>query len=326
MIFSKPKPAKTKQPRQIERLLEMLQTRRPAGTPSINRFIDDFIDPVCGKYGGYIDTANNYIVKIGKNPTVLWSCHTDTVHNLEGLQKITVKNNMVVLSVKEKYSNCLGADCTTGVWLMLEMVSHGIEGLYIFHDSEEIGGKGSNHIAYKTPEILAGITYAIAFDRKGTNSIISHQCGSRCCSSQFIDSLANLLPKPYTDDATGTFTDTANYSHLIPECSNISVGYYNQHTSKESQSIDHALLLRGAMLQFDATKLVCHRNPPDCVDPWIDFNGHGMGWNGSYRDSYAPNNSWKSLRNYVQNNPDIIADFLIDSGYDVDYFQNYYKY
>lgn len=322
MTFLKPKPkTKSKQPAQILRLLEMLQTTRPAGTQAVRDFIARFIAPVCDSHGGFIDGAGNYIVKIGKNPKTLFSSHTDTVHSYAGTQKIAVSGNFVKLSSRETLSNCLGADCTTGVWLMLEMVQRGVKGLYIFHDSEEIGGRGSNYIAHKTPDILQGIKYAIAFDRKGTTSIITHQYGGRGCSNAFADSLAKLLPPAYVTDATGTFTDTANYTHLVAECTNVSVGYYNQHTKQESQCLTHALALRAKMLQFDESVLVCERTPVD--DSYDIFPD----WRGSYYGgrSYGADNSWQSLCNYVQDNPDIIADFLQDSGYDTDYFLNYYR-
>lgn len=320
MTFFKPK---TKQPAQIVRLLEMLQTTRPAGSQAISDFIARFIAPVCDPLGGFIDGAGNYIVKIGKKPATLFSSHTDTVHSHAGTQKIKISGSFVSLSDKEKFSTCLGADCTTGVWLMLEMIQHNVKGLYIFHDSEEIGGKGSDYIAHETPDILQGIKYAIAFDRKGTTSIITHQYGGRCCSNAFADSLATLLPPAYLIDTTGTFTDTANYMYHIPECTNISVGYFNQHTKQESQCLNHALALRAQMLRFDDSVLVCDRDPADkSADAFLDWS---RPYHGGKPYTYGADNSWQSLCNYVQDNPDIIADFLHDSGYDTDYFLNYYR-
>ena len=36
-------------------------------------------------------------------------------------------------------------------------------------------------------------------------------------------------------DTGGSFTDTANYTDIIPECTNLSCGYYNAHTQSEYQ-------------------------------------------------------------------------------------------
>jgi len=41
-------------------------------------------------------------------------------------------------------------------------------------------------------------------------------------------------------DTGGSFTDTANYTDIIPECTNLSTGYYNAHTQSEYQ--DYAFL------------------------------------------------------------------------------------
>jgi hypothetical protein len=67
-------------------------------------------------------------------------------------------------------------------------------------------------------------------------------------------------------DDGGLFTDTANYTRLIPECTNISVGYEGAHTVLERQSISHALALREALFKIDVSQFVCERNPRTCQD------------------------------------------------------------
>ena len=319
----------------IHRLADMLQHKRPANTVDVDWFIERYIEPVCNKLGGFYDDAGNYIVRIGEDSRVLFSSHTDTVHSTGGKQRVVVSGDFFKVSSTEQ-SNCLGADDTTGVWLMLEILRqpNPIKGLYIFHASEEIGGIGSSYIAKNYYNLLHGIDYAIAFDRKGTTSIVTHQAGGRCCSEDFSDSLAKLLPAGYVSDAGGTFTDTANYTDIIPECTNISVGYFSQHTSSETQSISHAMLLRDAMLKFDESKLVCKR-----VAGEIDYNDELYYYNSFNRYSYGYGNkhntkkkykfdthSYYDLYDYVRQNPDKITDFLNDLGYDAEYFYSYHNY
>jgi hypothetical protein len=248
-------------------LLEMLTTMRPAGSRTEAQFIARWLAPL----GVKPDAVGNQIVRIGAAP-VLWSCHTDTVHREPGFQRIARKGNRIALHAKERRASCLGADCTTGVWLMREMVLARVPGLYVFHAGEEVGGIGSNHIANNTPHLLDGIRFAIAFDRKGTDSVITHQFRGRCCSTAFACSLAWQLPGAYVLDDTGSFTDTANYTDIVPECSNISVGYTREHSRFETQSISHALALRAALLRLDSSKLVCERNPLEC-EPDVHFAG-----------------------------------------------------
>src|SRR5271165_4530176 len=145
---------------------------------------------------------------------------------------------------------------------MLEMIAAGVEGTYVFHRAEERGGLGSYHVSIYEPELLEGIEVAIAFDRKGTSSVITHQLGERCCSERFARGLAaQLAPLPYQADATGVFTDTANYMYQVSECTNISVGYYNEHGPRETLDLVHLKALRDVMCeQFDPRALRAYRD------------------------------------------------------------------
>lgn len=155
----------------------------------------------------------------------------------------------------------LGADDGVGIWLMLRMISAGVEGLYIFHADEEIGGGGSRHIADETPQLLDGIVRAVAFDRKGTRSVITHQGIGRCCSDKFGQALGEALGMGYTIDDTGVFTDTANYTHLVPECTNVSSGYYREHTLHEHLDVTHATALANALTKVQWGELPVERQP-----------------------------------------------------------------
>lgn len=238
-------------------LAHMLMTCRPHNGTAVESFCARYIDSLPGVTK---DSIGNRIVRIGTAP-VLWSSHTDTVHKADGKQKVAYGGGFLVLSDSET-ANCLGADCTTGVWLMRNMILRNVPGLYIFHHGEEVGGLGSEYIARQTPDLLDGIDYAIAFDRKGTNSVISHQWG-RCASDTFVTSLCAALGPNYVPDDGGTFTDTANYVDLIPECTNISVGYYNQHTAYESQDVAFALHLLDVLCNLDVSSLPISRKPGD---------------------------------------------------------------
>ena len=272
---------------EAETFVEMLEYKRPAGSKAEKRFIQRFIRPL----GAEPDAHGNYWVVIDRpiggagtgalNPVsepsrVLWSSHTDTVHSTGGQQQIYIDDGNLFSD-----SECLGADCTTGVWIMRQMILAKVPGVYVFHRSEECGGLGSAAIAKRGDDRLKGLRFAIAFDRKGTNSIITHQWSGRCCSVEFAESIAPMLPGRYVQDATGSFTDTANYTDIIPECSNLSVGYYNQHTHLETQDVRFALDLAAHMKKFDETRLVCKRDPS--VSDFGDWGGRWSG--GTYYSS-----------------------------------------
>lgn len=302
----------------VETLLSMLAYRRPGGSKTERRFIREFIDPL----GVEVDAVGNRIKRVGDAP-ILWSSHTDTVHRHGGTQEVVVVDNMAAVGPG---SNCLGADCTTGVWLMTEMIKAGVPGLYIFHREEEWGGIGSSHVADNTPGLLAGISCAIAFDRKGTGSIVTHQAGGRCCSDAFAGSLGAALKMPaLVPDTGGTFTDTANYTHLIPECTNISVGYYGQHTAGEMQDLEFAERLLDALLAADFSELVVQRDPTVVETRYGGLRAGSVTWkDDAWWDQAAE--PWLSpaeafgrrhthdIRSLLRDHADELAEWLEDNG------------
>ena len=140
---------------------------------------------------------------------------------------------------------------------MLEMIKHNIEGLYIFHRAEEFGGIGSKWIAKHNHGLFEGIDVALAFDRRGNSDVVS-QMGRRTASNSFAYSLAKVLRLPLKP-VPGIFTDTANYAHLIPECSNISVGYQFEHSPEEHQDAAFLDILLGRLLVADFSRLQVKR-------------------------------------------------------------------
>ena len=250
-------------------LIDMLSVCRPYKSWTLAEWCEEWLASI----GAVEDAAGNYILVIprsdGEYARTLWSSHTDTLHKTGGTQDLLVTNNFVSLRPNSP-SSCLGADCTAGAWLMREMALASVPGLYIWHAGEEHGGIGSGYIATQTPGLLEGITAAIAFDRRGTQSIVTHQMGQRCCSSPFAQSLMVELGEKhgadepslcYFPDHTGLFTDTANYTFLVPECSNISVGFTGEHTALEALDLNHLMWLRDVMLGFNEDALTIERTP-----------------------------------------------------------------
>lgn len=297
-------------------LLAMLGYRRPAGSNAEAAFISRFLAPL----GCKADAYGNMILRLGSAP-VLWSSHTDTVHRKPGSQLIQMSDDCVITAPR---SDCLGADCTAGVWLMVEMIRAGVPGLYIFHREEEVGGCGSSYIASKTPELVDGIKFAIAFDRRGTTSVITHQGRGRCCSDAFASSLIAGLDLGMEHDDGGTFTDTANYVDLVAECTNVSVGFQNEHRSTESLDLGHLLRLRDALLRLDLDRLVDVRKPGEDDDYW-----NSSLWGDKWEDDEKFADKWDvaprfmggsgrtksrakydQLQDLVLEHPDAVADLL----------------
>lgn len=295
-------------------ILPMLSYARPTGSGAEKAFRQRFIHPL----GVGIDAAGNLIKRIGTAP-ILWSCHTDTVHRKSGKQYVALYDDIVELS-KESQHNCLGADDTAGVWLMCEMIRAEVPGLYIFHYGEETGGTGSQFIAKSTTKLLSGIKAAVALDRKGTHSIITHQF-ERCCSDDFANSLGKALNLGMSPDDSGVFTDTANYVDDIGECSNISVGYYDQHSSYETLDLSFLAALRDRLIGIDLSVLTFKRQPgepdPDytALDSYWERRGSSLTVK-RYDETGSNSGTSRSLETLVEDYPEVAADILERMGYD----------
>ena len=266
----------------LSELGDMLTYRRPMGSDTETAFVDRWIKPLPG---AYVDVYGNWHVTIGNNHAkILWSCHTDTVHTLDGRQTIAfnARTGLATLSKQSirEGSNCLGADCTVGVWIMVNMIRRGVEGHYVFHYGEERGGRGSSDIAAHCAPWLATFEYAIAFDRRGYRSIIVEQAGYPTASELFALSLEEELKRSkmaYESDRWGFFTDTANYGPHISECTNLSVGYQHEHTTHEQLDVNHAERLLDAVCVVDQSALISDRIPAVDTYGWGSWAGESIG-------------------------------------------------
>jgi hypothetical protein len=259
-----------------ERLHEMLRYKRPHGSKSEVQWIERFIMP----YDPLNIDDMALVITVphadGRQPKTLFSCHTDTVHRNEGKQRI--KYDRTKQTYYKTDGEPLGADDAAGAWVMLEMIDAGVPGCYFFHRAEECGGLGSSHIFKKYGDILYKFNRAIAFDRRGSTDVITHQGWSRCCSDAFAQALADALntneANMYLPDDSGVFTDTANYTDIIPECTNLSCGYDHEHSGAETLHLPSLFNLRDACLAIEWDDLPTDRDPTVTEykeDKWSTF-------------------------------------------------------
>jgi hypothetical protein len=212
----------------------------------------------------------------------LFVAHVDTVHRTTGANKVRKTT-----AIWYADGAALGADDGVGCALLMHMIHAAVPGYYVFTQGEECGGIGAKHLAAQYPLLLAQFDRAIAFDRRGTDSVISHQGYGRCCSDAFADALAAELNATdetlmYSADDTGVYTDTAEFTEIIPECTNISCGYMYEHSEREQLDMIHFDLLAEAVLVIDWDGLVTDRDPT-IPDPDEKFVGNT--WWSTYKDS-----------------------------------------
>jgi hypothetical protein len=268
-----------------------------------------------------MDDYGNLFKQIGDKPSTMFACHLDTATSANTDVIHTFDGDIIRTDGK----SILGADDKAGATILLHMMKNNIPGLYYFFLGEEVGCLGSKKVSetHRTTPIEY-IKKVISFDRRGTTSIITHQCSTRCCSDEFGTALAeslniagsqnydNDIVLSYKNDPTGLYTDSAQFTKIYPECTNISVGYQSEHTFSESQNIKHLEKLAEAVLLVDWESLPISRDPSK-----VEYSAYG-GW-GEWEDydyGYRParytggtTTSYKPA-NYTEN------VWFIDSEYD----------
>jgi hypothetical protein len=243
-------------------LARALSMMRPHNSEGTKRLTDWLQERAPAHARMHRDAAGNLHVdtRISKTNRTLFVAHVDTVHRKAGPNKIKQTNT-------HWYADgaALGADDGAGVAMLMHLLHAGVDAYYIFTQGEECGGIGATHIAKTQIDLLSEFDRAIAFDRRGIDSVITHQGRGRCCSDAFADALSAALSADdtlmYLPDSTGVYTDTAEFIEVIPECTNISVGYYSEHSDKESLDILHFTALAKRVAKIDWDSLPTDRDP-----------------------------------------------------------------
>jgi hypothetical protein len=204
------------------------------------------------------DKYGNYYKIIGDDkPTTMFTSHLDTADREQKVTNLySRKDENGDEIIYTDGSTILGADDKSGVTVMLYMMDKGITGLYYFFIGEERGGIGSNRVSseYDSIEYLKNIKRCVSFDRRKTGSVITQQLGRVCCSNDFATALCKEYAKSnlnFSLDPTGIYTDSASFIDDISECTNISVGYENEHTGRELQNMTFLIKLCEASIKVD---------------------------------------------------------------------------
>jgi hypothetical protein len=214
------------------------------------------------------DEWGNYFYKVGESRSI-FAAHLDTVSK----EYVTVTHVFDGNLIKTDGKTTLGADDKAGITVLLWMIQNNVPGLYYFFIGEEVGCIGSGNAA-KFGFFKGNYDRIISFDRRDVDSIITFQSSARCCSDDFADALCKELNKnvklSYRKDTGGVYTDSAEFTHLVPECTNVSVGYYKEHTTNESQDILHLTDLAEACVLVDWENLPTKRDPS--THEWKDYS------------------------------------------------------
>lgn len=210
------------------------------------------------------DEFGNYYTIIGDNPKTMFTAHLDTADYMKSKVNHVLRTENGEDFIHTDGKTILGADDKAGVTVLVYMIKNNIEGLYYFFIGEEVGRIGSKELAKYYDEFvyLDNIKSCVSFDRRGTTSVITHQSGFRCCSDEYATALANELNESGLSlslDNTGIYTDSYSLINRIQECTNISVGYRNEHTQREYLNVTYLTKLCEAVLNVNWENLPIKR-------------------------------------------------------------------
>jgi putative aminopeptidase FrvX len=232
-----------------EIFMEVARVRTPWGSEA------SFFHEELTRRGFRRDLAGNYFLTIGESGT-LFTAHLDTVGEY-GETMVDIYKGLAYAP-----TGILGADDRAGVALILWMIERGKPGQYALFLGEERGCIGSEYAA--THWDTRGIRAVVSLDRRGQESIITHQMGQRSASDEYAWALAERLAAHGIDmapDNTGSYSDSAAFTDVVGECTNLSVGYSAAHTSAETQNLAFLDALAEGLLAVDFDTLPIVRRP-----------------------------------------------------------------
>ena len=253
------------------------------------------------------DDHGNYHCNIpladGGLSRTMFCAHLDTVHTRNVISpKHVFAISRGAFVVGTDMTSILGADDRAGCALNIWMIQNGVPGHYVFFTDEEIGRIGSEAYVAKA-EIEGQFDRAIQFDRRGYNSVITHQMVEETASKEFATELARQLNSRVFEDAAGdqqcfifepddggSFTDTYSLRGVIPECTNIGTGYFNAHGKDENQDLDFLMDLADTIIDIDWESLPTVR-VPEIEDWYAKYQGKSF---SKGDDSYGMSDWYRS--------------------------------
>lgn len=223
------------------------------------------------RLGWVRDKYGNYHFRTINELDSLFAAHMDTADS--GTPSRVMLNETKPRLIGSQRNTILGADDKSGMTILLKM-AHEFKtpGYYILFTGEERGCIGSSGLAHDPSywKFLSTFNRMISFDRRGYDSVITFQFGERCCSDAFALALAEQINDlsiyldagiRYKPDPTGIFTDSAMFTEIIPECTNVSVGYHREHTNNEVQNIAFLEAITEIFAYLDWDELPVERDP-----------------------------------------------------------------
>ena len=185
------------------------------------------------------------------NPAPMLCVHTDTIGTTPTKLDYTA-------GVITNPHGVLGADDRAGCWIVNELLKDKDNRFIIgIFDEEEVGGIGSSELSkskwfnsYCIKDTSSIVSSFIGLDRRGGDEVAYYGMESE----SFVACIEDTFPE--LREVMGSFTDASNlaYEYQI-SCCNLSVGYYNEHTTAESLNVKEMERMLKILREADVTAL-----------------------------------------------------------------------
>jgi len=212
-------------------------------------------------YGNILAEVTIGANRVGPVFTILLNSHLDVVEEIETDREILKHGNVWTSSY-----GILGADDRAGIGVVLNTLKQlqtmqlqsPVKVKIAFTVKEEVGLCGAKAVSQ---DFLEGVQAAIVVDRRGNGDIVTGTRGTVFCDELFgsmIALIGNLGEEKRWEPTMGGRSDTLIWAQQGIQSVNLSVGYQNEHTSREELNIDDAFatanLLKKVFLHLDFLK------------------------------------------------------------------------
>lgn len=200
-----------------------------------------YITRFAKRMGGVKVVVNDGNIYLTKGYADVYPCviaHTDTVHRI--IDDFIVNARDGVFTAKDRKTGDqvgVGGDDKAGIAIALQALrDHDTIKVAFFRD-EEIGCKGSGRADMTFFENCA---FVIECDRRGNADVVRSIYGTRLYDDTFAEAMKPYLAKHKFQETTGMLTDVYALRKLGLEIAsfNMSAGYYEPHTPRETVRLD----------------------------------------------------------------------------------------
>lgn len=230
------------------------------------------------------------------------SSHYDMVKTNGRAEHFYIKDNVIKGYNKDYQQTSLGADDKNGIWICMKCIEKGLQPDFIWSFGEEVGLLGIHQLddAGVLKEHIKENNVCLVLDRKGYGEILNEGGTGKYCNTlaQDLVNFGNSLEFGLKV-GSGTMSDAEVLSKYC-ESTNMSIGYYNGHSSTENTNWEELQKMRDFVVKV--LLLFVHYNcPVETYERRSEYEGMGVfgnDWESDYQEDLFRYSTGKDFGNY----------------------------